>query len=270
MFIEFCAKTCILTFIIACILHRLNSRPDDDIGVKALNISTWKFIHIGVFLGILSKAFQTLLWSIAKALKFENTEAISEIILCLTSLIIVLAAIKFIRGFGREILQRTRSFFGVLKSAIYNLGLTLAVFFGTSFLWGAFLRLTRFLGIPVDLSPQNIVQSFSHPGDPFVTVIRVVMAVAIAPPLEEIIFRVFVYRALKGRGSKFVAAGFTSFIFALIHWNLLAFAGLFMLSMCLIQIYEHSADIREPILVHALFNAITIIELLWNTHASTI
>ncbi|MDR0742542.1 MAG: CPBP family intramembrane metalloprotease [Puniceicoccales bacterium] len=270
MFIEFCIKTCGVTFIIACVLHRLNNQPGDDIGVKALNISTWKFIRIGVFFEILAWASQVLLWLVAEALKFEKTEAVSATVLCLTSLILMLAAIKILHGFNGEIMQEARPFLSTLKSAIYNFGLTIPVFWGTSFLWGTFLQLTHSLGVPVDLSPQDVVQSFSHSMDPFVMVIRVATAVVISPILEEIIFRGFIYRALKGRGNKFVAAGFTSFIFALIHWNLLAFAGLFMLSICLIQIYEHSADIREPILVHALLNAITIICLLWNTHVTAI
>ncbi|MDR1457491.1 MAG: CPBP family intramembrane metalloprotease [Puniceicoccales bacterium] len=268
MFIEL--KICMVIFIIACVLHRLNNQPNDDIGVKALDISLWKFIRTGVCFEILARASQTLLWLVTKTLKFENTEVISAIILCLTSLILTLAAIKIFHGFGGEILQETRPFLSTLKSAIYNLGLALPVFFGISFLWGVFLQLAHSLGIPVDLSLQDVVQSFSHPENPFVTVIRAVTAAAIAPILEEIIFRGFIYRALKGRGSKFVAAGFTSFIFALIHWNLSAFAGLFIFSMCLIQIYEHSADIREPMLVHALFNATTITRLLWNGHVTTI
>ncbi|MDR2603378.1 MAG: CPBP family intramembrane metalloprotease [Puniceicoccales bacterium] len=263
-------KIYIPTFIITCVLHRLNNQPDEDIGVKALNISTWKFIRIGIFFEILGGASQILLWSVAKALKFEKTETISVIILCLTSLILMWAAIKFLHGVNREILQGTGPFIGTLKSAIYNLGLTLPVFWGTNFLWGAFLQLIHSLGIPVDFTSQDIIQSFSHSRDPFVTVIRVVTAVAIAPILEEIIFRGFIYRTLKGRRGKFMAAGFTSFIFALVHWNLLAFAGLFTFSICLIQIYEHSADIREPMLVHALFNAITITGLLWDTHVSAV
>ncbi|MDR1173450.1 MAG: CPBP family intramembrane metalloprotease [Puniceicoccales bacterium] len=260
----------ILAFIVACVLHRLNNQPDDDIGVKALNISTWKFICVGVLFGILARVSQILLWLIARALKYEKTEFISVIILCLTTLILTLAAIKFFHGLSREVVQGTRPFLRTLKSAIYSLGLTLPIFFGTSFLWGVFLRLAQFLGVSVDLSPQNVVQWFSHPEDLFVTVIRIVTIVAIAPILEEIIFRGFIYRMLKGRGSKFIAAGFTSFIFAVVHWNLLAFVGLFTLSICLIKIYEHSADLREPILVHALFNAITVTGLLWNSHVTTI
>ncbi|MDR0693329.1 MAG: CPBP family intramembrane metalloprotease [Puniceicoccales bacterium] len=263
-------KTCTVIFIIACVLHRLNNRPADDIGVKALNISMWQFICVGVFFEILAGASQTLLRLVARALKFENMEVISGTILCLTSLILTLAAIKIFHGFKGEILWGTRPFLSTLKSAIYNLGLALPVFLGTSFLWGIFLYLIHSLGVPVDLSPQTTVQLFSHPENPFVTVIHAVTATAIAPILEEIIFHGFIYRVLKRRGSKFVAASFTSFIFALAHWNLLAFAGLFMFSMCLIQIYEHSADIGEPMLVHALFNATTITGLLWNSHVTTI
>ncbi|MDR2629176.1 MAG: CPBP family intramembrane metalloprotease [Puniceicoccales bacterium] len=270
MSIEPHIKICTVAFIIACVLRRLTNRPGSDIGVKALNISAWKFICIGVLFDLLARVSQVLLWSIAKALNFEKTEAMPVIVLCLTSLILALAAIKFFRRSNGEIMQGRRSFLSALKSATYNFGLTLPVFWGANFLWGLFLRLAHSFGVSVDLSPQSVVQWFSHPEDPFLTVIRMVTAVAIAPVLEEIIFRGFIYRMLKGRGSKFVAAGFTSFIFALIHWNLLAFAGLFMLSVCLIQIYEHSADIREPILVHALLNAITITGLLWNSHVATI
>jgi hypothetical protein len=63
MFIEFGLKTCIPTFIIAGMLHRLNNRPEDDIGVKALNLSTWKFrrskaqlLHHHYYLGVFLKA----------------------------------------------------------------------------------------------------------------------------------------------------------------------------------------------------------------------
>ncbi|MDR1891143.1 MAG: CPBP family intramembrane metalloprotease [Puniceicoccales bacterium] len=270
MFIELCIKTCTVAFIVVCVLHRLNIKPSNDIGVKALNVGVGQFICVGVLFEIFSMAVQILLEFLAKVLKFEKTDDVSAIICCLTSLIIIFVAIKLFRMFHEEIMRGTRPFSKVVKSAIYNLGLFLPILLGVHVIWGDLLMFVQSLVVHIDLVPQDVVQMFYNPSTTLATIVRVITAIAIAPILEEIIFRGFIYRVLKGRGGKFVAASLTSFIFALIHWNLSAFVGLFTLGMCLTRIYEHGADMREPILVHALFNATTIFGILLDSNVSNV
>ncbi|MDR2779101.1 MAG: CPBP family intramembrane metalloprotease [Puniceicoccales bacterium] len=271
MFIELCIKICMVMFVVICVLHRLSNKPADDIGVKALNIDIGQFICIGILFRIFAVVTQTLLLGLfVKILKFEKTNDISAIIFCLTSLVLTLVTIKLFCVFHGKIIYGTRPFINIVKSAIYNLGLIFPILFVVNFIWITLLQIVHSFGIHVDLSPQNNVQVFTNPDSTFAIITHIIIAVAIAPILEEIIFRGFIYRTLKGYGNKLSALGFTSLIFALMHWNLSAFAGLFVLGICLIQVYERNSDIREPMLIHALFNATTIVGLLWDAHATII
>ena len=81
----------------------------------------------------------------------------------------------------------------------------------------------------------------------------------VAPIVEELVFRGYVYRVLKFRSNNSVACVVTAIIFALLHFNVSAFIPLFVFSMCLIKAYEDSSDIREPIVMHSLFNTVGVI-----------
>jgi len=91
----------------------------------------------------------------------------------------------------------------------------------------------------------------------------VVMAVAVAPVAEEILFRGILYPAVKQLGHPRVAVIGTALLFALFHVNLLTFASLTAVALSLIVLYEFTDNLLAPITAHAVFNASNLIMLLW-------
>ena len=76
----------------------------------------------------------------------------------------------------------------------------------------------------------------------------------LAPICEEFLFRGFFY-AVGKRYLGPLASGFvTALLFAGIHQSLTAFAGLFVLALCLTLAYERTGSLFVPIGMHALYN----------------
>lgn len=76
----------------------------------------------------------------------------------------------------------------------------------------------------------------------------------IAPIVEEIIFRGYLYRLLKSKIPIAFSMIISSTLFAIIHFNILSYTLLFMLSIFLTYIYERNGSIVCPIIIHSLFN----------------
>ena len=75
-----------------------------------------------------------------------------------------------------------------------------------------------------------------------------------APIVEEVIFRGFIYRILKSKLPIIFSMIISSTLFALIHYNVLSYILLFVLSIFLTYIYERNGSIICPIIIHSLFN----------------
>lgn len=82
-----------------------------------------------------------------------------------------------------------------------------------------------------------------------------VAAIAIAPLVEEILFRGILYPLIKQRGYPRLALWFTSLLFAMIHSNLGTFLPLLFLAVVFVWLYEWTDNLLAPILAHAVFNA---------------
>ena len=91
----------------------------------------------------------------------------------------------------------------------------------------------------------------------------VLMAVAVAPIAEELLFRGILYPAIKQIGFPKLAAVGTALLFALFHVNLLTFASLTAVALVLIVLYEFTDNLLAPIISHAVFNASNLIMLFW-------
>ena len=94
------------------------------------------------------------------------------------------------------------------------------------------------------------------------------LTTVLAPAAEELIFRASLYRFLKNHLSTRTAFFLSSLLFALIHFNLLCFFPLFVLSLLLTHSYEKTGHIGVPICFHAFFNLNTTLLLLLQTPAS--
>ena len=81
-----------------------------------------------------------------------------------------------------------------------------------------------------------------------------VSAVFIQPVCEEFLFRGFFYGVWKRYIGPWRAGFFACLLFAALHTSLAAFAGLFVLAICLNIAYERTGSLLVPMGMHALFN----------------
>lgn len=127
---------------------------------------------------------------------------------------------------------------------------------------GANLLAMHFLDGPI--APQPLVELFrqvASKGDRLAIAKIVFAGVIVAPVCEELLFRGFFYGVWK-RYLGPLGAGFLScLLFAAFHTNLAAFAGLFVLAVCLNLAYERTGSLLVPIGMHALFNLLNLLVL---------
>jgi membrane protease YdiL (CAAX protease family) len=81
-----------------------------------------------------------------------------------------------------------------------------------------------------------------------------VVAVVIAPVIEEILFRGILYPTIKQQGYPRLAVVITSILFAATHANVVAFLPLTALAVILVVVYERTDNLLAPMLTHSLFN----------------
>jgi hypothetical protein len=87
------------------------------------------------------------------------------------------------------------------------------------------------------------------------------IAICIAPPAEEALFRGLIYPTFKRTGSPRLALWGTALLFAAIHWNLASFLPLVLLALVLTWLYERTGNLLAPIAAHSLFNAMNFLAL---------
>ena len=90
-----------------------------------------------------------------------------------------------------------------------------------------------------------------------------VVAVVLAPIAEELLFRGILYPAIKRGGFPRLALWGTSFLFALIHMNLITFVPLLLFALVLTLLYERTGNLLAPLTAHALFNILNFVKFLW-------
>jgi membrane protease YdiL (CAAX protease family) len=94
-----------------------------------------------------------------------------------------------------------------------------------------------------------------------------VIAILIAPVVEELLFRGILYPAIKHRGHPRLALWGTSIFFALTHNNLMTFVPLTVLALALTLVYERTDNLASSMITHSLFNAANFF---WLVNADTI
>ncbi|MBN1404379.1 MAG: CPBP family intramembrane metalloprotease [Opitutales bacterium] len=121
-------------------------------------------------------------------------------------------------------------------------------------LWGSTLKLLEGMGLPLPMNAQDVVTDLSVTEPLGAFILLVIMAGLLAPVVEEMVFRAGLYRFLKGRVGKEAAIFSTAALFAMLHYNLLAFPTLMLLGVALCLAYEATGNIKVPMFMHALFN----------------
>src|SRR5256885_13422519 len=78
------------------------------------------------------------------------------------------------------------------------------------------------------------------------------LAIAIAPVTEELLFRGILYPFIKQRGYPNLALWGTAVLFGALHLNLTTFAPLTFLGVGLAWLYDTTDNLAAPILAHSL------------------
>jgi membrane protease YdiL (CAAX protease family) len=107
-------------------------------------------------------------------------------------------------------------------------------------------------------SKQNIVEFFSGSRTIQQRMMIIVFAVAVAPVVEEFLFRFFIYGVLRRYFGRLLGVTFSALLFAAAHAHLPSFAPLFVLGSCFAIAYEWSGSILVSMTMHSLFNSLTL------------
>jgi membrane protease YdiL (CAAX protease family) len=118
-------------------------------------------------------------------------------------------------------------------------------------------------GVWPDLQPQQMVETFQTSGSLGIKVLVVIAAVVIAPLAEETLFRGFVYGVLKRYTDAPFAALASSLMFAIIHLHVGSLLPLCVLAVLFCIAYEITGCLLVPMLLHMIFNATSIVMMLF-------
>ena len=167
-------------------------------------------------------------------------------------LLLFVAAFLRIRGL------RVTSLSGLSKLGFWRTLLTGAILLFASYplIFLADLATRRFLG--GDTSRQGIVELFNESQTIQQRVLIIVLAVAIAPLVEEFVFRFFIYGVVRRYLGRSVGLAANSLLFAAVHAHVPSAAPLFVLGACFTIAFEWSGSILVPMAMHALFNSLTL------------
>ncbi len=105
--------------------------------------------------------------------------------------------------------------------------------------------------------PQQVIfilRDLAADHDVLAVVKFAVASILLAPLIEEIVFRGFFFAALETRFGFALAASISSFIFAVVHLNLLTLAPLALLGFIFCYLYQRTGSLWLPIAYHSLFN----------------
>ncbi len=89
--------------------------------------------------------------------------------------------------------------------------------------------------------------------------IAIFVTVIVAPLVEEIFFRGFIYAALRDKIGVVWAALVSSFIFAVFHGSLWTVVPIMLLGFVLVYLYERGGSIGPPVIFHSLNNLVSLL-----------
>ena len=145
----------------------------------------------------------------------------------------------------------------LVGKSIYYFLAVIPILLGVGYFWPLLLE---FFNLPQD--PQDLVSQVANmPMSPMLIAIAF-LAVVLAPLSEELFFRAFLYRSLKGYLSPTMAALVSSILFAGMHFNWHSFLPLFVLGFWLCRTYQKTGNLWVPIILHAFFNGNTLVTLM--------
>lgn len=153
------------------------------------------------------------------------------------------------------------SFGASFKIAVPLFFMLLPVIWIATLLWSNVLSGLQQAGMVEEFAPQQLVTLFQSGGDWAAMFLLMLMAVIVAPVVEELIFRGCIYRFLKSQINRFSAQLVSGTVFAVLHANVLSFVPLVVVGIVLARVYEKTGSMAVAIWFHAFFNAFSLLML---------
>jgi len=198
--------------------------------------------------------------------------SLNNLIYCVGAIVVMAVIIFLVRasfarrlkGFGLNIRSVHKDFFAAFLNLLSVWPLMMAAIALTMFIG------KLFFGPQYQISQHEQLELITAYPRWQLRILVFVVAVVMAPVLEEMIFRGLFQTVIRSffesRDSKletrsrvwlpiFISSG----LFSIVHGNVPHWPALFLLGVCLGYAYEKSGSLFRPIFIHAFFNAITII-----------
>src|SRR5438552_16955690 len=186
-----------------------------------------------------------------RSVQLNSRSLLENLVFTLAVVLFIVAFLRF-RGFD---LSSLGVFFKISFLRVLSTG-TILLFFAYSLIFVSELITQRLFGS--GSSKQNIVELFSGSRTIEQRIMIIVFAVAIAPVVEEFLFRFFLYGVLKRYFGRFFGMTMNALLFAAAHTHLPSFVPLFILGSCFTIAYEWSGSILVSMTMHALFNSLSL------------
>jgi membrane protease YdiL (CAAX protease family) len=185
------------------------------------------------------------------ALQFRPRNLLANFLLSAFVVLVIVTLLQF-RGFDIGALA---GFFRVSFFRTLGTG-TILLFFAYPLIGFSEAMNQRFFG--GGSSKQSIVEFFSASRTIEERILIIVFAVAIAPIVEEFVFRFFIYGVLRRYAGCLLGVILSSLLFAAAHAHFPSFVPLFVLGSCFAIAYEWSGSILVSMTMHSLFNSLTL------------
>jgi membrane protease YdiL (CAAX protease family) len=182
--------------------------------------------------------------------------AVLGIVLTLSYAVLLLVVWGAARASGHTLSSAVGLGPSSVRSAML-IGLSVAV--GARVIAGVYGIVLERLG--VELPGQNMDPTQLLPESPVGVFFTVLLAIVIAPLVEEIVFRGVLLSALAQRWGTAVGVGVSSAVFALVHVLPFAIPPIFVLSLVLGWVFVRTRSLWPCVAAHALFNAFGVLAL---------
>ena len=205
-------------------------------------------VFLGTFIGLMFMALQNQAKA-AQVVKIESVVPNSMVFVAMA--VGILCFLHFVRRLN------LKEAFGIEQaSPLETIGWAAMLIMAALPVVGAANLITMQL-MKDSVTPQPLIELFNNvarEGNHVAVAQIFVAGVILAPCCEEFLFRGFFYGVWKRYLGPLGAGLLVSALFAAFHTSLSAFAGLFVLAVCLNMAYERTGSLLVPIGMHALFN----------------
>jgi membrane protease YdiL (CAAX protease family) len=246
-FLYLIASICVYVSLIYQISTRIRSGSGTDAAARGFGLPE------AVLTSVLILFFLLTISSTAPdpALQFQARNLLANFLLSAFVVLIIVTLLQF-RGFDVGTLA---GFFRISFFRTLGTGAIL-LFFAYPLIGFSETINQRFFG--GGSSKQSIVEFFSASRTIEERIMIIVFAVAIAPVVEEFVFRFFIYGVLKRYVGCLLGVILSSLLFAAAHAHFPSFVPLFVLGCSFAIAYEWSGSILVSMTMHSLFNSLTL------------